>query len=422
MLPVRLFSLVLAVSALCWGFESSRAIGTPHSGSPTSSPQLIPHRISLANGKSFDLNVAEGFSIKVAAQGLKRVRFMAKSPDQRIFLTDMYNLADNKRGTVYILDGFDLATKSFAKVTPYLTGLRNPNSIAFYKDEQGVDWFYLALTDRLVRYKYIAGENTPTATPVTLATFPDYGLSYKYGGWHLTRTVAIGSNGKIYVSVGSSCNACEEKEEVRASILEMDADGKNQKRFAHGLRNAVGLRWIGNRGSDLQGGNLFATNMGSDHLGDHKPADTMYKVNAGDNFGWPYCFQSGAARLSDPKFNPGGKKLNCRNRPAAYAAFDAHSSPLGLEYFDGDNGEKLRDTFLVGLHGSTKKNLKRGYRVVQLPGSAGSDGSAAPEDFINGFLEAGKVHGRPVDILRVEPDAFLLTDDYAGVVYYVSRN
>lgn len=386
-----------------------------------SRPQkLVPHRISLANGKSFDLNIPEGFSINVAAQGLKRVRFMAKSPDDRIFVTDMYNLTDNSRGVVYILDGFDPATRSFAKVTPYLKGLRNPNSIAFYKDEKGVDWFYLALTDRLLRYKYIAGEDIPTAKPETLATFPDYGLSYKYGGWHLTRTIAIGVNGRIYVSVGSSCNACEEKEDVRASILEMDADGKNQKRFAHGLRNAVGLRWI----TTLDGsGRLFATNMASDHLGDHKPADTMHLVNAGANYGWPYCYQSGPSRLPDPKFNPGGKKLNCGNRPQAYAAFDAHSSPLGLEYFDRSNGTELRDTFLVGLHGSTKKNLKRGYRVVQLPGSAGNGpiGPFPPLDFIDGFLQAGKVYGRPVDILSVGTDAFLLTDDYAGVVYYVAK-
>ena len=380
-------------------------------------PRLVPQRIALANGKSFELNIPEGFSISVAAQGLKRVRFMAQSPDNRIFVTDMYNLTDNSKGTVYILDAFDPATKTFAKVTPYLKSLRNPNSIAFYKDEKGVDWFYLALTDRLLRYKYTAGEESPTAKPETLATFPDYGLSYKYGGWHLTRTVAIGGNGKIYVAVGSSCNACEEKEDVRASVLEMDANGKNQKRFAHGLRNAVGLRWIRTRNGNA---GLFATNMGSDHLGDHKPADTMYQLSSGANYGWPYCYQSGASRLPDPKFNRGGKKLNCRNGLQAYAAFDAHSSPLGLEYFNEGHGEDLRDSFLVGLHGSTKKNLKRGYRVVQVPGSAGKS-PAAPLDFINGFLQAGKVYGRPVDILIVGPNAFLLTDDYAGVVYYVAK-
>src|SRR6185503_8990051 len=356
--------------------------------------KLVPHQIKLANGKTFALNLPREFDISVAAEGLKRVRFMARSPDGRIFVTDMYNLTDNSKGVVYILDEFNPASGSFKKVTPYLQGLRNPNSIAFYHDAQGVAWFYLALTDRLLRYKYLAGENTPSARPEVLTTFPDYGLSYKYGGWHLTRTIAIGGNGKIYVSVGSSCNACEEKEEVRASILEMDPNGKNLRYVARGLRNAVGLRWIRGR--------LYATNMGSDHLGDHKPADTMYAVKNGTNYGWPYCYQSGVTRLPDPKLNPGGKQKNCRDVPVAFAAFDAHSSPLGFEFFDSLDmgpvpksgyGDSLKDSFLVALHGSTKKSLNRGYRVVRL--MKNRKPADRPEDFINGFLAAGKINGRP---------------------------
>jgi len=395
--------------------------------------KLVPNRIMLAKGpsavarstgRSFDLNLPDGFGISVAAQGLRRVRFMAKSPDDRIFVTDMYNLTDNSNGAVYVLDDFDFNSGAFRKVTPYLTGLRNPNSIAFYSDVSGT-WLYLALTKHLLRYKYQAGDTAPREPPEILATFPDYGLSYKYGGWHLTRTIAIG-NGKIYVSVGSSCNACEETEDVRASILEMDPDGRKQKHFAKGLRNAVGLRLIQDQ--------LFATNMGSDHLGDHKPADTMYLVKDGANYGWPYCYQSGAARLPDPKFNAGSRKLNCRTVPPAFAAFDAHSSPLGFEYFDSMDmgpvsksgyGGPLRDYFLVALHGSTKKGLNRGYRVVRLRGNSEPTRQDPrrppnqPENFINGFLQAGKVYGRPVDVLSYGVNGFLLTDDYAGVVYYV---
>ena len=111
--------------------------------------KLTPHHISLANGKSFDLNLPEGYQINVAAQGLKRVRFMALSPDNRLFVTDMYNLSDNRRGVVYILDQFDTKTRQFKKLTKYMTGLHNPNNVAFYKDADGTDWFYLALTDRL---------------------------------------------------------------------------------------------------------------------------------------------------------------------------------------------------------------------------------------------------------------------------------
>ena len=406
--------LILILLSLTFSAHSSKATKPPNQSSSTRSLSLVPNRITLTKGRSagtFALNLPREFGISVAVEGLKRVRFMARSPDGRIFVTDMFNLTDNKRGVVYILDQFDPTTRTFKKVTQYLKDLRNPNSIAFFTDPQGVNWFYLALTDRLVRYKYTTGENSPTSQPETLATFPDYGLSYKYGGWHLTRTIAIGRNGKIYVAVGSSCNACEEKEEVRASVLEMDPDGKHQRHFARGLRNAVGLRWIND--------GLFATNMGSDHLGDNKPADTMFALKDGTHYGWPYCYQSGAGRFPDPKFNPGGNKMNCRSVPAAYAAFDAHSSPLGLEYFDANTGEELRDSFLVGLHGSTKENLNRGYRVVRLRGRESR--SAKPEDFINGFLNGKKINGRPVDVLNMGNDSFLFTDDYAGVVYYVYK-
>jgi glucose/arabinose dehydrogenase len=58
--------------------------------------------------------------------------------------------------------------------------------------------------------------------------------------------------------------------------------------------------------------------------------------------------------------------------------------------------------------------LKRGYRVVRVRGGR-------VEDFITGFLRDGRVHGRPVDILRYGPNGFLLTDDHAGAVYYVFR-
>src|SRR5258705_3791987 len=161
--------------------------------------RLTPHHISLANGQSFNLNLPDGFEIRVAAQGLKRVRFMTKSPDDRIFVTDMYNLTDNKKGAVYILEGFDLESKSFAKVIPYLTGLRNPNSVAFFKDDTGTDWLYLTLTDRLVRYRYSAGDNSPTTMPEVITTVPDYGLNYKYCGLAPTRNNSRSTYRKQYV-------------------------------------------------------------------------------------------------------------------------------------------------------------------------------------------------------------------------------
>lgn len=356
---------------------------------------LAPHPIALADGRRFTLNLPAGYEIRVAAEGLRRVRFMAVAPDGRLFVTDLYNRTDNSRGKVYVLDGFDRTTGRFANVAAYMTGLRNPNSIAFHTDASGTHWLYVALTDKLVRYRYERGSSKPSGEPQVLAAFPDYGLDYKYGGWHLTRTIAIGPTQKIYVSVGSSCNACEEKEEVRATVLEMSLDGSDQKIFVRGLRNAVGLKFLGST--------LYATNMGADHLGDTVPNDTLYALTAGTDYGWPRCYIGRREILPDPRFSK--DKSACATVPTPLARFPAHASPLGLEHFG--------DHFLVALHGSSKKALNHGYRIARV-----RDGTV--EDFMTGFLKNGKVIGRPADILRFE-DGFLVTDDYAGVVYYVSR-
>ncbi len=375
--------------------------------------RLVPNEIDLGGGKRITLNLPTGYEIVPAAQGLKRVRFFAKAPDGRIFVTDMHDLTDNQKGAVYILDEFDPKSGRFGKVIPYMTRLRNPNSVQFYTDANGQDWIYLAETDKLTRRKYTAGETKPTdLKPQTVATFPDYGLSYKYGGWHLTRTIAFAPNGKLYVSVGSSCNACEEKEDVRAAVLEMNPDGSGSRIFVKGLRNAVGLKWML--------GNLFATNQGSDHLGLNKPDETFYALREDTDYGWPSCYQSNGRvypdRTRPNKLKKPTKPRACSKVPRSYAFFPAHSSALGFDYFDSDfAGSDLRESFLVSLHGSTDKRLAKGYRIVMFRKDS------KPVDFINGFLQGKTVVGRPCDIMKLDERSFLFTDDFGGVVYLVRK-
>jgi len=388
------------------------AMPSVSSGQSAPEIKLTPHVVRLKGKHPFSLLLPADFTITLAAEGLKRVRFMAKSPDGRIFVTSMHDLSDNSEGAVYILDGFDEQRGRFKRVIPYLTNLHNPNSIAFYKDAQGQDWFYLALTDRLVRYKFVGGEERPTSRPEVLATYPADGLSYKYGGWHLTRTIAFGPGDLLYVTVGSSCNACDEKEEIRATLSVMDVNGKNQRIVARGLRNAVGMRFVD--------GNLFLTNMGADHLGDDEPDDPMFSVSAKAlpegklDYGWPHCYYSGGKAKADPGFPLRPSRANCQSVPDAFAFFGAHSSPLGLDYFGADStAPVLQGQFLVALHGASNKKLNRGYRVVRV------DEHGKVQDFIKGFNDHGVVRGRPCDILKLSGNSFLLSDDSANVIYYV---
>lgn len=431
------------------------------------------HMLVYAPGKSITLALPDPLDINIAATGLRRVRFFAKAPDGRIFATSMYDLADNTRGSVFILDGWNEKTHTFSRITHYLDHLRNPNNLAFWTDPaNGQSWLYLPLTDRLVRYKYNAGDSEPSSTPETLIRFPDYGLNYKYGGWHLTRTVAIarvGNGTRVFVSIGSSCNYCQEDEVARASVVSMDPDGRHQKMEAQGLRNAVDLHQV----AEIDGGAIFATNMGDDHLGDKLPDDTFFQLdlsrNAPPNYGWPTCYFANGKPVLDttplPTLNDaraagkaaskpqdsvygeqksvaaagtnlaagGGRKRSpdpnadlgpapaalksCGQVPTAYTSFAAHSSPLGFAYFSKENSV-LSDSFLVALHGASHPGIGTGYRVVRFTPS-----DRRPRDFITGFLthENGKavVHGRPCGILRVGKDSFLLSDDYLGIIYFI---
>jgi glucose/arabinose dehydrogenase len=436
---LALFITHLAVFGSTIFGATSSGSSSPATVKGSSTQPLKPHLIQLANGKTLTLSLPASFEINIAAQGLKCVRFMAKSPDGRIFVTDMYDRADNTLGKVYILEDWNDKTHTFEKITPYLQLLRNPNNLAFYTEparngKPAQSWLYLPLTDKLVRYKYNPGDNAPSEPPQVLAHYPDYGLNYKYGGWHLTRTVAFATiHGKtrLYVTVGSSCNACQEREAVRATLSVMDPDGKHQQILARGLRNAVAMEYI----PSIDHGALFATNMGADHLGTHDPEDTFFELDSnsrpvpsGSNYGWPTCyFDHGQALpdhfISDPKptdhispappAGPPPPQFDCSRIPAVFTTFAAHSSPLGLEYFDSAD-TALANTFLVALHGASHPRIGTGYRVVSF-----TAGNPRPQSFITGFLADGKVKGRPCGILRIGPDAFLLTDDLDGVIYFI---
>lgn len=431
------------------------------------------HILSYAPGRSITLTLPDAFDIDIAARGLRRVRFFAVAPDGRIFVTAMHDLSDNRLGSVVILEGWNAQTHTFTRITHYLDHLRNPNNVAFWTDPKTrQSWIYVALTDKLVRYRYNTGDGAPASPAETLLRFPNYGLSYKYGGWHLTRTVAIAPVGKgtrVFVAAGSSCNYCQEREVLRAAIVSMNPDGSDAVLIAQGMRNAVDLHFV----PELDGGALFATNMGDDHLGDQLPEDTFFEVAAAPghppNYGWPSCYfaqgkpvhdatplpsftnpaaiapvpgdpadsvygrQSGVAAAGTNLTAGGGHAAepdpdaalgrapaplrSCEQVPAAYTTFAAHSSPLGFAWF-GQANPLLHDSFLVALHGASHPHIGTGYRVVRF-----SAQDRRPRDFITGFLtvEHGKavVHGRPCGILRIAPDTFLVTDDSLGLVYAV---
>ncbi|MBS1563712.1 MAG: glucose/sorbosone dehydrogenase [Bacteroidetes bacterium] len=377
-----------------------------------SSLALEPHPIHLQKGVDLTLQLPAGYNISIAAEGLNRLRFLQKSPDGRLFATDMHDISDNKKGKVYVFDEWDDSSHAYKKVHTYLSGLSNPNQVAFYH-YKGRDLLYVAETGRLGYYEYHAGDTIPRGPYTQIAAFPDYGLSYKYGGWHLTRSLAF-HRGRLYVSVGSSCNACIETEPIRASIVAMDPDGQHQAFFATGLRNSVGIKWVGDQ--------LWATCMGRDLIGADKPEDVFIRVDSGRAYHWPYYYELEGKIYPDEKMQDSARAHGITvppPPPASFCGFRAHSAPLGFDYFDHFSDTLLNHSFLVALHGSTTVSRQRGNAIVKVIGGN------RYIDIVSGFL-SGKEEkdrkGRPCDVLMNDRKSFFFTDDLNGVLYYVWKD
>ncbi|MFC6668256.1 PQQ-dependent sugar dehydrogenase [Deinococcus radiopugnans] len=125
--------------------------------------------------------------------------------------------------------------------------------------------------------------------------------------------------------MGSTCNVCEEENAQRATVWVYDADGKNGRPFATGLRNAVGLEWFE--------GTLYATANGRDLAGSDTPPESFFRVLDGKNYGWPYCYPvaAGEPQVWDKDF---GKKSPavCEAAQPSFATTTAHAAPLGLAF------------------------------------------------------------------------------------------
>ena len=382
-------------------------LGLALASTAVAQPRLVPQAIRLDDGSTFTLRVPAGYRLDPVVQGLHRVRFFARDPQGRLLVTDMHDLTDNRKGRVLMLGRPAVSTGRFPAPVVMLDALRNPNSIAFHTDAASHTWLYVALTQALVRYPYDVDGGRISGAAQTLATFPDYGLSYKYGGWHLTRSVIVEPDGTALVSVGSSCNACIEKEPVRASIVAIAPDGR-QRTLARGLRNAVGFIRDGDA--------LIATNQGADHLGLDRPDETMYRIVEGMDAGWPHCYSANGRVRADPKFP---RASGCAGVTRPLAHFDAHASALGVLAMPGQptDGDALAGHYVVALHGSTNPRIGHGYRLVRV-----SRDGAKVESLVTGFLDGRKVNGRPAGLIDDAAGGLYFSDDRKGVVYHLWKS
>jgi glucose/arabinose dehydrogenase len=347
----------------------------------------------------------EGFTVSVFADNLQSPRWMYVASNGDIFVAQADK--EGKKGNNILLFRDKNKDGIPESKTVYLQNLNQPFGMLVINNK-----FYVANTDALLEYPY-----DPTVTSITAPSKQLVALPGK--GRHWARNIITNSaKNKIYISVGSSTNEAEdgiEKENRRADILEVNLDGSNEKIYASGLRNPVGMGWAPGSGT------LWAAVNERDELGDDVPPDYLTGVKKGGFYGWPYSY---FGQNPDPRIDASKQRPDLvKNAIVPDVALGSHTASLGLLFYTGDKFPAgYHNGAFVAQHGSWNRSHLAGYKVVFVPFGNGRP-SGKPEDFLTGFIaneEKSEVYGRPVGVAQTADGSLLVTDDGDNKIWRVS--
>jgi glucose/arabinose dehydrogenase len=307
-----------------------------------------------------------------------------------------------------------------------VNGMNQPHGLAF----QG-STLYIAESDQVDAFDYADGKAVrprTVASNLPDARSPDLGGAYS----HALKSVAVGPDGAVYFSIGSTGNISAEDRTAtpqRATVMRIPPGGGPYAPFATGVRNGTGLAvapdgavWTAVNNRD----NVEVPDQGSsygqvmpDYVNDHPP-ESVAKLTPGRELGWPYCNPDGGpanlALIRDVQTNADGSKLDCATLPLIEQSMGAHAAPLGMTFVDGALPEPYARGALVGVHGSWNRQPPRAPEVSFFPWQNGSLG--AQQTLVGGFQSAdGSRWGRPVAAVVGPDGAVYITDDAADAIY-----
>lgn len=343
--------------------------------------------------------VPAGFKVNVFASGLTEPRLITTAPNGDIFV------AESSAGRIRVLrDSTGTGVADVNKV--FAEDLHQPFGLAFYPLGDSPRYLYVGNTENIVRIAYRSGDLRPGGAPEPI-------VSPIPSGGHWTRTVIFSQDGNtMFVSVGSHSNVDDGPAEARrARIFAYNPDGSNERVYATGIRNPVGLA------IDPATGALWTSVNERDNLGDNLACDYITRVQEGGFYGWPWFYIGNHLdpRLAAKHPDLGDKVI------VPDVLIQAHSASLNLAFYTANQfPATYRGSIFAAEHGSWNREKRTGYKVIFVPVK---DGAALGEydDFMTGFVTpSGDVWGRPVGVTVARDGALLVSDDGSGTIWRIT--
>lgn len=356
-----------------------------------------PNKLAPTSERVGQLKVPDGFSVQPFAQGLGNSRIIAVSEKGFVYVSR------REEGDVLLLKDEDGDGK--ADAAPVKVASRAQAHGLAIKDNK----LYL-VTVKEIFVADIKADGTLGTLEMIIGDLPD-------AGQHPNRVLEFGPDGMLYISVGSTCNACNESNPENATMIRAMPDGKSRTIFSSGLRNTIGYDW------HPQTGEFWGLDHGIDLLGDEVQPEELNRLEKGKQYGWPHVYGSGDLY---PQSTPVGgvtkEQWRAQSEPMVIG-YTAHAAPMQLKFYDGTSfPEEFAGDAFATMRGSWNRNPASGYEIVRIRFENGQP--KAFEPFLTGFLtDEGKTHfARPVGLAVAKDGSLLMADDANGVIYRVAYN
>jgi len=380
------------------------AIGPLTLEAPFSSKSVTNNSKVIAWPEGHTPIAPEGFKVTRFADELEHPRWTYIAPNNDIFVTE--SNTKNSANRISLLRDNDNDGEIDERFV-FKEGLNQPFGMLIINDT-----FYVANTDGLYSFPYTEGDTSLKGEGTKIVELSASGYNN-----HWTRNIITNkAKDKIYISVGSASNVGEqgmEKEERRATILEVNLDGSGEITYASGLRNPVGMDW------NPVTGELWTAVNERDKLGNNLVPDYITSVKKGGWYGWPYSYYG---QINDPRWKDEPHQDLVDKAIMPDVPVGNHTASLGLTFYTADQfPETYKNGAFVGQHGSWNRAEFSGYKVLYVPFNNGKP--QKPQDFLTGFIaseEDSTVYGRPVCVAVAPDGSLLVNDDDAGIIWKVS--